>query len=117
MEGEHVPMSFFPRFTTLATTSVFWTQPVDLIGFSQIHVSVFRTSVLGGGTTVGQFLFSQSADGIEWEEFATLDPGSDDTDDLDVPIARRFVRVGFQLAGDAPVCTVFCIGWAVRTTP
>lgn len=120
MQGEKVPMAFFPRFSTFTSATVFWTQPMDLIGFEQIQLTVFR-SMMSGGTPSLEFYLEESADGNDWEDMtAPFDPAAglgnvEKTVQKSVIVARRFVRAGLKLMGTDPLVTVFMIGWAART--
>ncbi|MCE9634861.1 MAG: hypothetical protein K8T90_04075 [Planctomycetes bacterium] len=121
MQGEHVPIVFFPRFSTFAgAAGKYYTQPVDMLGFETASITVFRGMITGGGGPTVAFEFEQSTDLIEWESMGPpFDPSSAGnvpaTQQVGLPIARRYVRLYVVLGGADPVITLFAIGWAART--
>lgn len=122
MSGEKVPMAFFPRFSTFTSIATYWTQPIDMIGFDEIQLTVFRSVITGGGAPTLLFYIQESADGIEWyNSVPAFDPDGTGTNiaataQKQLLLQRRFVRMGLEiLTGTAPTVTVFAVGWASRT--
>jgi hypothetical protein len=125
MVGEKVPMAFFPRFSTFTSQTTFWTQPMDLIGFEQLSLTVYRSKITGGVTPTLAFKLQESADGIEWDELvADFDPANpgggtantEATEQKSALISRRFVRMGLSQGVSDTTVTVFAVGWAARTS-
>ena len=122
MTGEKVPMAFFPRLSTFTSIAVFWTQPIDMIGFEEIQITAFRSVMTGGGGPTLLMYIQESADGLEWQNgVPPFDPDLSATNlaatiQKQMNVQRRFVRMGLEiLTGTAPTVTVFAVGWAART--
>jgi hypothetical protein len=129
-EGERVPVVFWPRFTALTGAAAteprpfteYHTTPMDMLGFNQLSLTVFRSKmVTSSGTPAIEFQFEESTDLVS---YAPLGTAFDPTEGVNIEgekpfvsgIARRYVRLRVRLTGPNDMtATIFAIGWAART--
>jgi hypothetical protein len=120
VEGEHVPLAVFPRFTTLTSATTFWSAPLDLLEFQSWALTFFRSVITGGGSPTILFHVEGSSDLIRWDTVHTpFDPSASNVEGSAQRFAdtlHRYLRIGVELDGTtSPTVTVYVIGYAVRT--
>ena len=68
--GERVPVVFFPRFTALTgsggTPTEYISTPMDMLGFTFLSVTVFRSKIVHGDVDGILFAFEQSTDLVKF---------------------------------------------------
>lgn len=125
-DGERVPMVFWARYTVLTApsggTTTYYTTPVDLLGFTDISVTCFRSKIIGGGAPTTEWCFEQSTDLVEWKDLGgTFDPsggtnvaGEAQREHI---ISRRYVRLRVSITNstDDATITLFAVGWGSRS--
>jgi hypothetical protein len=125
-DGERVPMVFWARYTVLTApsggTTTYYTTPVDLLGFTDISVTCFRSKIIGGGAPTTDWTFEQSSDLVDWADLgSSFDPSggtnvAGEAQQQNI-ISRRYVRLRIDItnaAADATM-TLFAVGWGSRS--
>ena len=123
--GERVPVVFFPRFTALTgsggTPTEYISTPVDMLGFTFLSVTVFRSKIVHGGLDAILFAFEQSTDLVKFVDLGSpFDPAGGPNVAAEInflgDIFRRYVRLKVTLDSAADnTGTIFAVGWASRT--
>ena len=121
--GEKVPIVFFPRFSTIVSTTEYITTPIDMLGFSSYEVQAWRGEISSPSSGLDlKIRMEESADLTTWTSIS----GAETTVGMGNPVeiaqqtpSMRYVRAvayidGWSGTTDGSV-TFWAVGYAIKT--
>ena len=99
MIGKAVPLVLIPRYTTYVGESTFTTVPLRVSEYAKAHVTLWRGPLTGssrGGSFTAEFQVSH--DGETWENAVTAITTVDRSDNYDITLDYRWLRVKITLS-------------------
>jgi hypothetical protein len=95
MAGQAVPLVVIPRYTSYVGANVFSTVPLEVTDYSMAHVTFWR----GRCPTAFSAVFEESHDALVWfHALGTTITSVDRSDNLHIPLTRRWFRVRITLS-------------------
>jgi hypothetical protein len=113
-KGALDPIVLIPRFTTyIGTNTTFETGAIDVSRYGSGVLIVARGPQLGTSPNV-DVLIQDSEDGVVWNTLTTayLNPAT--SEDLSLPLTRRWLRAKVALFGTNAAVTCWCTGLLER---
>lgn len=106
--GLAVPLIRIPRFTGFVGPGTYATAPLDASAYSAALVTLWRGPLVGdtGSGALFDCWFEESHDALTWTRIVPPPPAPvittvDTSNDLGVPLSRRWLRIVVQLTADA----------------
>jgi hypothetical protein len=120
IEGQHVPVVLFPRFTSLVGQALFYGFAIDVSEYAAAELSLWRGLLIdpGGGVPTFKFYFQESTDRDSWQACYGTSSGYDPGDDTEIAASfkfrKRWFRAYVNLQGTNPSVTCWAQGFFIR---